>query len=91
MRKSKVKPILKLVRKGDALANPKGPHTCLIDLLMDVYLYSDRSFMKLPMDAKDKSNRVPQVAINMLSSVDCFCIHTGAFFPRIFYEGRWTA
>lgn len=41
MHKSKVKPILKLVCKGDAFTNLKGPHICLIDLLMDGYLYSD--------------------------------------------------
>ncbi len=44
MHKSKVKPILKLVCKGDAFTNLKGPHTCLIDLLMDGYLYSDRNY-----------------------------------------------
>lgn len=61
MHKSKVKPILALVCKGDAFTNLKGPHTCLIDLLSTVRLYCHIGAARPPIDIKEKRSKEPKV------------------------------
>jgi len=103
MHKSKVKPILKLVCKGDAFTNLKGPHTCLIDLLSaqaklgsDGYLYNRIAVQRLPMDIKEKSSRTESVIDQNLLSAShssfslkhgLFEILTSSFAPYRFNQG----
>ncbi|HBR17788.1 MAG: hypothetical protein A3G39_10625 [Deltaproteobacteria bacterium RIFCSPLOWO2_12_FULL_43_16] len=78
MHKSKVKPILALVCKGDAFTNLRGPHTCLIDLLLTVCLYCRIGAARPPIDIKEKRSKEPKVI------GQCFPFINSLYFSRTY-------